>query len=162
METTCAPNEMLIKVRFVEIDSMMLAHNSKYYVWFEEGRFDFAKRVLNFQPGELNTSILLPVVKSQCRYFHPVRLGDTLRLTTHMHVQGQSAKISFYYAIHKPGTHICHAIGKTEHAMVDVKGKIMLKVPDSVRKIFEAVSTDHAAYFLTEEQRRDREDRLAR
>lgn len=162
MTNTERLNEMLIKVRFVEIDSMMLAHNSKYYVWFEEGRFDFANRVLKFKSEELNTSILLPVVKSQCRYFHPVRLGSSMILTTHMHVHSQAAKISFYYDLKKDDGSVCHAIGKTEHALVNAKGAIMLNFPAEVKSIFESVCQNHSEYFLNDEERALREDRLAR
>ncbi len=143
-------NEILINVRFSEIDSMMLAHNSVYYIWFEEGRFDFSFRVLNFTHKTLNQEILLPVIKSECKYLSPIRLGDTLLLQTLMNV-GQSAKITFYYNLFDKDRTICHAIGKTEHALVTREGKMLLKFPQDVKEIFENAYENNKVFFADEE-----------
>jgi len=154
-------NELLINVRFSDIDSMMLAHNSKYYIWFEEGRFNFAFNVLKFNYNDLNQSILLPVIKSMCKYFAPIRLGNTLLVQAFMHLS-QAAKLTFYYSIKKAGTEIVHAIGKTEHALITAAGKILLTYPKDVKEKFNNAMQGQEDFFISDSVKEKWEINLSR
>lgn len=152
-------NEILINVRFSEIDSLMLAHNSVYYIWFEDGRFDFSFRILNFTHKTLNQEIVLPVIKSECKYLTPIRFGSTLLLQTFMHV-GKSAKITFCYFLFDEKRTTCHAIGKTEHALVTKEGKMLLKFPQDIRDIFNDSYEKNKEFFADDEFLKSFEARL--
>jgi acyl-CoA thioester hydrolase len=155
-------NRVEVPVRFNEIDSMQIAHNSVYYVWFEVGRFRFASEVLRLRGEDLNNDILLPVVKSKCRYFDPVRFGDTLLVTTYMHVK-KAAKIAFYYILENAGrVRKLHALGCTEHALIDGSGRLILRFPEHIKSMFTRAFEEERNFFLDDEQSGSWDDRLAR
>lgn len=146
-------NEISVNVRFSEIDSMQIAHNSAYYIWFEEGRFAFSNEILKFSSKSLNTEILLPVIKSCCRYLRFIRFGDKLTVRTFIYAQ-KAAKIGFYYEVYNERNVLC-AIGSTEHALIKSNGKMLLMIPEDVRGIFDTAKKQFPECFFNEKQKKD-------
>lgn len=152
-------NEVAINVRFSEVDSMRIAHNASYYIWFEDGRFDFSFRVLKFDIKSLNTKILLPVVKSGCKYLKHIRFGDKLIQKTYMYV-GETSKISFYYKLYNTSNILC-AIGKTEHVLLRESGEMMLRIPKDIKELFKKAANKYENCFFTVEEKNNFENRLS-
>lgn len=153
-------NQCEIEVRFSEIDSMMIAHNSKYYVWFEIGRFHYSREVLGLDKSSLLKDYLLPVVKSSCKYIAPIYFGDMLMLNTYM-CPTSSGKIKFYYYLYNQNNKLC-AIGNTDHVMLTGEGKMIIKYDDQLQDIFAEASRKYADCFVKEEDIEKIEARINR
>lgn len=153
-------NQCEIEVRFSEIDSMMIAHNSKYYDWFEIGRFHYSREVLGLDKSRLFKEYLLPVVKSSCKYIAPIHFGDVLRLITYM-CPTSSGKIKFYYYLYNQNNKLC-AIGNTDHVMLNGEGKMIMKYEDQLQNIFTEALRRYADCFVKEEDTEMIEARIFR
>lgn len=153
-------NEVKVNVRFSEVDSMQIAHNAAYYIWFEDGRFDFADRVLGFGTKDLNEDILLPVVRSGCKYLLNIHFGETLTLKTFLYI-GETTKITFYYELYKNNGMLA-AVGFTEHALITDKGKMLFRFPQYVKDKFNAAQQKCPDYFFNTNQKEEFERRLNR
>lgn len=153
-------NQCEIEVRFSEIDSMMIAHNSKYYVWFEIGRFQYSRTVLGLDKSSLLDDYRLPVVRSSCKYIAPIHFGDVLMLNTFM-CPTSSGKIKFYYYLYNQDNRLC-AIGSTVHVMLTGEGKIVLKYDEQLQGIFAKAMQEHGDCFVKEEDIQKIEVRINR
>ncbi len=153
-------NQCTIEVRFSEIDSMMIAHNSKYYVWFEIGRFHYSKEVLGFDKSTLLTDYLLPVVKSSCKYTRAIHFGDTLTLKTYM-CPTSSGKIKFFYYLYNQDNRLC-AIGNTDHVMLTGAGKVLKKYDENLIRVFDEAGKKYPDCFVDEEEVQAIEARINR
>ncbi len=151
-------NQLVINVRFSEVDSMQIAHNAAFYIWFEDGRFDFSFQVLKLSEKSLNTDILLPVVKSSCKYLKHIRFGEKLLLNTYLYV-GETAKIIFFYELYNTNKELC-AIGKTEHVFLKASGGIMLRIPPEVKELFDVAYKKNPKCFFLEANKIDFEKRM--
>lgn len=153
-------NKVIIDVRFSDIDSMMIAHNSKYYIWFEIGRFAFSKFIFEFEIEELTQNYRLPVVKSNCKYLQAIHFADILTVKTYMYFNG-SAKLNFYYIILNQKNIVC-AIGSTQHTMIDKNNKLILKFNQYLLDKFTSAQIRYPDYFLSEKQAVKLENRINR
>lgn len=152
-------NQCEIDVRFSEIDSMMIAHNSKYYVWFEIGRFHFSQEVLGLDKRSLLTEYRLPVVKSSCKYLSTIKFGDVLKLTTYM-CPCLTGKIKFYYYLYNIDR-LC-AIGCTEHVMLTSDGIMLHKYTDEIEAVFRRALDQLPNCFISEDECKIIENRINR
>jgi len=85
MEITTELNEIMIKPRFSEIDSLSIVHHSRYILWAEEANFNFVERVLNVSRKELfDMDIYNPIQKLEFKYKNHVVWEDEVLVKTRM------------------------------------------------------------------------------
>jgi len=71
-----------IRVRYADTDKMQIVNNGKYLEYFEVGRTELL-RSLGLPYVKLEEAgILLPLIEANCRYIHPARYDDILRVET--------------------------------------------------------------------------------
>lgn len=144
-------NETIIQVRFVEVDSMEIAHHSYYYQWFEVGRFNLMKEFFKTQ-GELVafSEYKVPVTKSQCRYLSPARFDQVLLLKTYIQ-KAAYAKLVFFYELEND-QHIRLAVAKTEHVLLDRQRKVCINWPEGLKATLKRAFQEHPECFSGGEQ----------
>ena len=153
-------NEVSVEVRFSEIDSMNIAHNARYYDWFEVGRFTFTKNIFNFDMNMLLTDYRLPVVKSSCKYLFRIIFGDQLLVKTFMYIDG-STKLRYYYEIYNQNKILC-AIGSTQHTILAQNNKLLLQVDEFMKEKFFEAQKMYPECFMSQEQMIRIENRINR
>lgn len=123
-------HESNIKVRYVETDQMGVVHHSNYYHWYEEARGDYLN-VTEYSYAELEEKgLLLPLVESNCKYKIGAKYGDTVIIRTWIS-ELKNAKIVFEYEVIRKKDNILIATGKTIHAFVNNKFRII-----NLKKLF--------------------------
>ena len=74
-------SEVTFPVRYYETDQMGVVHHSNYIRYFECARNTLmAEGGYPIEQCEAD-GVVIPVVSVQCRYHHPARMGDVLRVT---------------------------------------------------------------------------------
>ena len=71
-----------VSVRFSEVDSLNIVWHGNYLKYFEDGREAFGNE---FGLGYLEVyknGLLIPVVRIECDYKHPVTYGETIIIET--------------------------------------------------------------------------------
>lgn len=117
-------NKCKINVRYVETDKMGIVHHSNYYIWFEEARGEFIKKIdVSYKEME-KIGIMLPVAETQCKYIRPSFYGDELTIETFIK-ELTPVKIIFNYNVIRESDEKIIATGATKHAFVNQSLKII-------------------------------------
>lgn len=78
-------NEIVIKPRFSEIDSLSIVHHSRFILWAEEANFSFVEKVLDISRKELfEMGIYNPIQRLEFRYRNHVVWEDEVLIRTRM------------------------------------------------------------------------------
>ncbi len=113
-----------IRVRYGETDQMGVAYYGSYYDWFEVGRTEFCRKLgLPYAEWE-NMGIFLPAVESYCRYKHPVRYDEKVKVVTRIK-ELTATTVTFSYKVRRAKDGRLLAIGYTKHAFVGKDGHLM-------------------------------------
>jgi acyl-CoA thioester hydrolase len=119
-------DEILIRVRYAEVDRMGLLHHANYFVYFEMGRTELLRRRgISYRELE-DRGHLLVIVDLGCRYRRPAYYDDELSLRT-MVSRVTYVKIEHRYELRRNGELL--AEGHTTLACVDREGRVQA-LPD--------------------------------
>ncbi len=142
------PNELLVAVRFADVDLMGVVHHSRYWTWFEEARFHFLSRILGVTPEEVQLQeIYTPLVSSSCTYGRAVRWGEEVVVAVRMEVD-RGARFRFCHEVRTAdgGQRVASAL--TTHVFTDLQMRLKLTVPPFYRdRLRAALAGDGAAYI---------------
>ena len=128
-------SELITRVRYVETDQMGMVYYANYYIYFEIGRVEFMReRGVVYKQMELQDDSYIVVVESQCRYLHPARYDDVLRIRTRV-AQSRRRTIRFAYEIVNDATGELLATGETQHVICNREGRPK-SLPEKYRKFF--------------------------
>ncbi len=125
-----------LRVRYHEIDRMGVVYYANYYKWFEAGRTEWLRsHGMSYMEFE-DMGILLPVLKSSCRYIAPARYDDRISIATTV-VDARRSRVIFDYRVTNIDTGLSLATGNTTHLFVDrnmnrLHDKSLLDIIDSV------------------------------
>lgn len=126
-------NRKEISVRFSEVDSLQIVWHGNYVKYFEDGREAFGKE---FGLGYLDVyknGLLIPVVKIECEYKHPVKYGDKIIVET-KYINCEEAKIQFQYSIFRELDNKLVATGKSIQVFLDNSYELFLTLPPFYEK----------------------------
>lgn len=115
------------RVHYHETDKMGITHHSNYIRWMEEARIDFLDQ-LGYNYARLEREgIISPVIGIDCRYKHPTRFDDQVRI--HVTVEEfRGVKLVIGYTVTNLATGDEVLTGTSTHCFVDTEGKpIILK-----------------------------------
>ncbi len=122
-----APHRTEIRVTFAETDAMGIVYYANYLRWFEVGRTELI-RSLGIPYKKLEEEgIHLPVSEVSCKYLVSAKYDDLLTIETTVDFLGR-ASIQFHYRILRKEDGRELVTGKTLHAFLDRRGRIV-KVP---------------------------------
>jgi len=111
-----------IRVRYQETDQMGVVYHANYFTWFESARIELLDQ-LGWPYREMEEAgYLLPVLGCEASFIKPAQFDDRLQVRAFIrkHI---SARIEISYEVNRLETLL--ALGKTTHAFVDKKGKLI-------------------------------------
>jgi len=118
-------SETIVRVRYKDTDQMGVAYYANYLIWFEVGRTEYLRELgMSYKDLEQN-ELYLPVIEVYCKYKHPARYDDELRIITRLHML-EEVKLGFQYEILNAEEGTPLAFGETIHAFLNKKGKPMV------------------------------------
>jgi len=108
-----------IRVRYADTDKMQIVNNGKYLEYFEVGRTELL-RSLGLPYVKLEEAgILLPLIEANCRYIHPARYDDILRVETIINsFDAPRLRIDYHIYLEDRNELLCS--GFTTHVFQDV------------------------------------------
>ena len=122
------------RVRYAETDQMGVVHHSIYFVWFEQLRTEYFRKI-GFPYGQLEKEgVFFPVVESRCRYIEGARYDGEVRVTGWLR-EPEGVRVRIDYLVEQEGRVLVE--GYTLHARTDAGGKprrIPLEILDKLRE----------------------------
>lgn len=136
MDKELLENQVNMSVRFSEIDMMNVVHHSRYWVWFEESKFNFLKKILCISINDIvESNILTPVVECSCSYLSPVKWHHNIIIDTKLEIKNAPFLI-FHHTIHEitqQGKRKTLCRGMVKHAFIDNQFKMKLQTPSFIK-----------------------------
>ena len=122
------------RVRYAETDKMGVVYYANYLVWFEVGRCEWLRAAGWTYAGLEQDGTVLPVIEANCEYRAPARYDDEIHVRTKATLLSR-VRLRFDYEVWIAGAGSPAAVGWTEHAAVDLHGRLR-RLPDHVRSLF--------------------------
>jgi len=122
--------EVIMPVRFNEVDSMHIVWHGTYAIYFESAREAFGKKYDIDYLHLFELGYFTPLVELNIRYKRPLKYGDTARVVITFR-DTESAKIRFDYEIYNLETGELAITGNTLQVFTDAKEqKLVWHLPD--------------------------------
>ena len=109
-------------VNYYETDQMAIVHHSNYIRYFEEARVSFMDQVGYPYARLEREEIVSPTLAVSCKFIHPVRFGDRIRVEVRL-TKLSRLKCGFTYEIKDAETGEIRAKGTSEHGFIGRDGK---------------------------------------
>jgi acyl-CoA thioester hydrolase len=132
-----------IRVRYAETDQMGVVYHANYLVWFEIGRVELM-RALGFQYKlmESEDDCYIVVAEARCRYHHPARYDELLRVRTRISQAGNRV-VKYSYQLLRDSDSALLATGETTHVICGKNGKPK-QLPEKYRSKFRDLAATRA------------------
>jgi len=130
-----------LRVRYAETDQMGVVYHANYLVWFEIGRVELMRALgFEYKLMEAEDDCYIVVVEASCRYLHPARYDELLRVRTRISQAGSRVVKYSYQLLRDSDDHLL-ASGATTHVICGKDGKPKL-LPQKYRDRFRALATE--------------------
>jgi acyl-CoA thioester hydrolase len=130
-------HDVTVRVRYAETDQMGVVYHANYLVWFEVGRVELMRASgVEYKRMELEDDCQIVVADAHCRYHHPARYDEVLRVRTRI-AESRNRVIRFAYELFRDADGHLLASGETTHIICGRNGKPKL-LPEKYRKTFVA------------------------
>jgi acyl-CoA thioester hydrolase len=134
-------HDVTVRVRYAETDQMSVVYHANYFVWFEVGRVELMRALgVEYKRMEIDDDCQIVVADAHCRYHHPARYDEVLRVRTRI-AESKNRVIRFSYQLFRDADEQLLATGETTHIICGRNGKPKL-LPQKYRKIFEAIAAE--------------------
>jgi acyl-CoA thioester hydrolase len=134
-------HDVTVRVRYAETDQMGVVYHANYLVWFEVGRVELMRALgVEYKRMEIEDDCQIVVADAHCRYHHPARYDEVLRVRTRI-AESKNRVIRFSYELFRDADGQLLATGETTHIICGRNGKPKL-LPHKYRKIFEAIAAE--------------------
>jgi acyl-CoA thioester hydrolase len=128
-------HDAAVRVRYAETDQMGVVYHANYLIWFEVGRVELMRAMgIEYKHMELTDDCHIVVVEASCRYLHPARYDDKLRVRTRI-AETKNRTIRFSYEIFRDHDSHLLATGETAHVICGSNGRPKL-LPEKYRSAF--------------------------
>jgi acyl-CoA thioester hydrolase len=128
-------HDAAVRVRYAETDQMGVVYHANYLIWFEVGRVELIRKLgLEYKTMETADDCHIVVVEAHCRYLHPARYDEPLRVRTRI-TEAKNRTIRFSYQVFRDGDSHLLATGETVHVICGRNGRPKL-LPEKYRSIF--------------------------
>jgi len=126
-----------VRVRYAETDQMGVVYHANYFVWFEVGRVELMRALgVEYKTMEKEDDCHIVVADVHCRYHHPARYDDVLRVRTRI-AESRNRIVKFSYELFRDSDGTLLANGYTTHIICGSNGKPKL-LPQKYREIMVA------------------------
>jgi acyl-CoA thioester hydrolase len=134
-------HDVTVRVRYAETDQMGVVYHANYLVWFEVGRVELMRALgVEYKRMELDDDCQIVVADAHCRYHHPARYDEVLRVRTRI-AESKNRVIRFAYELFRDADGQLLASGETTHIICGKNGKPKL-LPEKYRAIFDAIAPE--------------------
>jgi len=134
-------HDVTVRVRYAETDQMGVVYHANYLVWFEVGRVELMRALgVEYKRMEIEDDCQIVVADARCRYHHPARYDEVLRVRTRI-AESKNRVIRFGYELFRDADGQLLATGETTHIICGRNGKPKL-LPQKFRRIFEASAAE--------------------
>jgi acyl-CoA thioester hydrolase len=134
-------HDVTVRVRYAETDQMGVVYHANYLVWFEVGRVELMRALgVEYKRMEIEDDCQIVVADLRCRYHHPARYDEVLRVRTRI-AESKNRVIRFAYELFRDADGQLLATGETTHIVCGRNGKPKL-LPQKYRKVFEAIAAE--------------------
>ena len=142
-------NEILIKPRFCEIDSLLIVHHSRFIPWIEEANFNFVEQVLNISRKQLfEIDLYNPIHKLELTYKNHVKWDDELVVKTVMEYN-QFALFTMHNTIScRKNPSKIFATAKVCLLIANKELKLKMLMPDFYLSKIKQAETIYPQYFI--------------
>jgi acyl-CoA thioester hydrolase len=131
--------DVTVRVRYAETDQMGVVYHANYLVWFEVGRVELMRSLgVEYKRMEMEDDCQIVVADAHCRYHHPARYDEVLRVRTRI-AESKNRVIRFAYELFRDADGYLLASGETTHIICGRSGKPKL-LPEKYRKTFAAIA----------------------
>jgi acyl-CoA thioester hydrolase len=128
-------HDAAVRVRYAETDQMGVVYHANYLVWFEVGRVELMRALgVEYKTMETGDDCHIVVVDAHCRYLHPARYDENLRVRTRI-AEARNRAIRFSYEIFRDGDDCLLATGETVHVICGSNGRPK-SLPEKYRRVF--------------------------
>jgi len=111
------------RVIYGDSDQMGIVYYANYLRWFEKGRAEWLRQI-GLPYGKIERQgFHFPVAEVTCRYLHPSRYDEVVKIETELAELGR-ATLTFSYRITRETDDVLLATGFTKHACIDHAGRI--------------------------------------
>ncbi len=111
---------------------MGVVHHSNYFRWFEMGRVEYLRSIGILLNDLLANDIIFPITDVTCKYRSSARFDDIILIQTTLKAVSK-VKMVFAYEVVKEAEQTLLAIGETQNAFTNGRGKI-IRLPDHYYK----------------------------
>ena len=124
-----------VRVRYAETDQMGVVYHANYLIWFEVGRVELMRALgVEYKLMEATDDCHIVVVEANCRYLHPARYDEQLRVRTRV-AEAKTRTVRFSYEIFRDHDSHLLATGETVHVICGSNGRPKL-LPEKYRSAF--------------------------
>ena len=130
-------HDAIVRVRYAETDQMGVVYHSNYFVWFEVGRVELMRALgVEYKKMEKEDNCHIVVADVHCRYHHPARYDEVLRVRTRI-AESRNRVVKFTYELFRDSDGALLANGHTTHIICGSNGRPKL-LPKKYREIMVA------------------------
>jgi acyl-CoA thioester hydrolase len=124
-----------VRVRYAETDQMGVVYHANYLVWFEVGRVELMRALgIAYKDMEITDDCHIVVAEVKCRYLHPARYDEQLRVRTRI-AEAKNRTLRFSYELFRDHDSHLLATGETVHVICGTNGRPKL-LPERYRAAF--------------------------
>jgi acyl-CoA thioester hydrolase len=117
-------HDVTIRVRYAETDQMGVVYHSNYLIWFEVGRVELMRaQGFDYKTMEREDDCYLVVADVHCRYHHPARYDELVRVRTRI-VEAKNRILKFGYELFRHSDDKLLATGYTTHVSCRRDGRV--------------------------------------
>ncbi len=130
-------HDAIVRVRYAETDQMGVVYHANYFVWFEVGRVELMRALgVEYKRMEREDDCHIVVADVHCRYHHPARYDEVLRVRTRI-AESRNRVLKFSYELFRDSDGTLLANGHTTHIICGSNGRPKL-LPQKYREIMVA------------------------
>jgi len=120
-----------IQVRFRDLDAMGHVNNAVYFSYFELGRLEFFKKIINVK-SPIEFSFIL--AKCEANYFLPIELNSPKIILNMWAGDFGNKSFKFFYELVSEDNNLKFADGTSVQVFYDYKSKKTIPVPEEFKE----------------------------
>jgi acyl-CoA thioester hydrolase len=116
-------HDTTVRVRYAETDQMGIAYHANFLIWFEVGRVELMRALgIEYKRMEREDDCHIVVADVNCRYHHPARYDEVLRVRTRI-AESRNRTVKFAYEVFRDSDRQLLATGETTHVICGKNGR---------------------------------------
>ena len=131
---TIEHHDATVRVRYAETDQMGVVYHANFLVWFEVGRVELMRALgIEYKRMEADDDCHIVVAEVNCRYHHPARYDEVLRIRTRI-AESRNRIVKFSYEVFRDSDGQLLATGGSTHVICGSNGRPKL-LPEKYRQL---------------------------